>query len=151
MKDVSPKTGLVHKEARTEEQRALMKKIEEDGVCPFCAEHFKKYHPCPILKETDYWFVTTNMSPYKGTKYHFLLVYKPAHISHLNEIPSQAYADLLLCLQWLSTEYDITGGSFFMRFGDTRFNGSSVAHLHAQMIVGDIDALDHEPVRVKLG
>ena len=54
--------GLNHDNARTEEQKTLMAKIEEDGVCPFCAEHFKKYHPKPILKETDYWFVTENMN-----------------------------------------------------------------------------------------
>jgi len=39
----------------------------------------------------------------------------------------------------------------FMRFGDTHYNGSSVEHLHAQLLQGDVDAPGHEPVRVKLG
>ena len=63
------KSGLQMSNARTPEQVALMQKIIDDGVCPFCAEHFKKYHPKPVLKETEYWFFTENMSPYKGTKY----------------------------------------------------------------------------------
>lgn len=145
------KTGLNHDNARTPEQRELMEKIENDGVCPFCAEHFKTYHPKPILKETDYWFVSTNMSPYEGTKHHFLFVYKPAHITFPSEASPEAHADLFRSIEQVISEYAIEGGSFFMRFGDTRYNGSSVEHLHAHIIVGNIDDPNHEPVRVKLG
>ena len=151
MTEFSTKTGLNHKEARTEEQRKLMEQIEHDGVCPFCAEHFTKYHPKPILFETKHWFVTTNMSPYEGTRYHFLFVYKPSHISHLRELSADAYVDLLSSMQRLTEEHGISGGSFFMRFGDTRYTGSSVEHLHAHLIVGDVDDPNHQPVRVKLG
>lgn len=145
------KAGLRHENARTEEQKKLMEKIEADGVCPFCAAHFTKYHPKPIIKETDYWCVTTNMSPYEHTKHHFLLVYKPAHITLPSEMLPGAQEDLFTQIIWLTNEFSITGGSFFMRFGDTHFNGSSVEHLHAHLIVGDVDAPNHEPVRVKLG
>lgn len=137
--------------ARTEEQRALMQKIAEDGVCPFCAEHFKKYHPKPIIKETDSWFLTENMSPYKGTKHHFLYVYKKGHRTSPNEITTESRVDLFDLIDFTMQEYQIEGGTFFMRFGDTRFTGSSVEHLHAHLIVGDVDDPNHEPVRVKLG
>lgn len=137
--------------ARTPEQIALMQKIIDDGVCPFCREYFEKYHPKPILKETDYWFFTENMSPYKGTKHHFIFVYKPAHVINPSELPPEAFADLFAIVNWATAEYGIRGGSLFMRFGDTRYTGSSVEHLHAQLLMGDIDASDHEPVRVKLG
>lgn len=137
--------------ARTPEQVELMQKIAEDGVCPFCADHFKTYHPKLVLKETDYWFLTENMSPYAGTKHHFLFVYKPAHITKLSEIVPEASTDLFALLSSTIDEYEIPGGSFFMRFGDTRYTGSSVAHLHAHLIMGDVDMPGHEPVRVKLG
>lgn len=145
------KTGLNHDNARTEEQKKLMAQIEHDGVCPFCAEHFRRYHPKPIIKETDYWFVTENMSPYEGTKLHILFVYKPEHATHPEDISPSAYTDLLSLLQWTTATYNVEGGSFFMRFGNTRYNGSSVAHLHAQLIVGKAQDETSEPIRVKLG
>lgn len=137
--------------ARTKEQVELMQKIKEDGVCPFCREHFTKYHPKPILKETDSWFFTENMSPYEGTKYHFIFVYKKAHVRFPSEITPESRADLFDLMSWAIDEYEIKGGSFFMRFGDTHYNGSSVEHLHAHLIVGDVDAPGHQSVKVKLG
>lgn len=150
MADVNP-SGLNMNHARTPEQIALMQKIIDDGVCPFCAEHFRKYHPKPVLKETDHWFFTENMSPYTGTKYHFILVYKPAHVTKPSEIVPEAMLDLFSLVNWAIDEYKIPGGSFFMRFGDTRYTGSSVEHLHAHLLQGDKDTPGHEPVRVKLG
>lgn len=137
--------------ARTEEQRALMERIEQDGVCPFCKEHFAQYHPKPILKETEYWFFTENMSPYAGTRHHFILVYKPEHVTVPSALSADALTDMHALMNWAAETYEMPGGSFFMRFGDTRYTGSSVAHLHAHLLMGDVDAPGHEPVRVKLG
>jgi galactose-1-phosphate uridylyltransferase len=91
------------------------------------------------------------MNPYKNTKHHFILVYKPAHITTPAELPAEALVDLFALINSAITEYKFPGGSFFMRFGETRYNGSSVAHLHAQLLMGDADSPEHEPVRVKLG
>lgn len=151
MSDTSKITGLNHTEVRTDEQRILMQKIEEDGVCPFCAIHFKKYHPKPILQETNSWFVTTNMSPYEGATYHFLLVYKPEHILTPSEMTNESKLELFTNIEWIISTYKIPGGSFFMRFGDSRTNGSSVEHLHAHLIVGEMSGDGMEPLRVKLG
>jgi diadenosine tetraphosphate (Ap4A) HIT family hydrolase len=137
--------------ARTPEQKELMERIQKDGVCPFCAEHFKKYHPKPVLRESNFWFVTENISPYTGTKHHFILVYKPEHATSLEELSPEAFSDLLSLMQVTVREFKIPGGSFFMRFGDTKYTGSSVAHLHAHVLMGDADSPDHEAVRVKLG
>ncbi len=142
---------LNHDNVRTPEQQALMEKIEKDGVCPFCKEHFETYHPKPLLKETPFWYVTENMSPYEGTKHHFIFVYRPEHVSSLSDVTPEAAADLFKLITDMTTEYAIPGGSFFMRFGDTRYTGSSVEHLHAHLLMGDADAADHQPVRVKLG
>lgn len=145
------KIGFNHRNARTKEQKELMAKIEADGVCSFCAEHFKTYHPKPIFKETDFWFVTENMSPYEGTVHHFLFVYKPAHVSTLAEVALGAFEDLRECINWVNAKYAIKGGAYFMRFGDTRYNGSSVEHLHAQLVTGVIDDGDVDGIKVKLG
>lgn len=147
----TPSTGLNHDNARTEEQKKLMAQIETDGVCPFCADHFKTYHPKPIIRETEYWFLTHNMSPYEGTSQHFLFVYKPAHSTTLAEVVPEAAQDLFALLSWTTDTYAIKGGSFFMRFGNMEWNGSSVAHLHAQLIVGKEKDETAEALRVKLG
>lgn len=145
------KAGLNHEEARTPEQKKLMAQIEADGVCPFCEVHFRRYHPKPILKETDSWFFTENMSPYEGTTKHFLFVYKNAHVTSPTEITKESRSELFELIDSAITEYEIEGGSFFMRFGEGGFNGSSVEHLHAQLIVGVKKAEDTGSLKVKLG
>ena len=144
------KAGLNHNEARTEEQKSLMAKIEADGVCPFCEEHFRQYHPKPILKETTSWFFTENMSPYEGTTQHFIFVYKPSHIRFPSELSTEARAELFNLIDWAIEEYEIQGGSFFMRFGEGGYTGSSVEHLHAHLISGEEKSNDTEGLKVKL-
>lgn len=138
--------------ARTEEQIKLMEKIEKDRVCPFCPEYFKKYHPKPILKESDWWIVSENMAPYEGTRVHILFVYKK-HIPSLSDLDPEAMSDLLELINWTIKEYSIEGGAFFIRFGDTRYTGGSVDHLHAQLITGTAKSDDEsrDKLKVKLG
>lgn len=145
------KSGFDHGNARTKEQQELMKKIEADGVCSFCYAHFKKYHPEPVIKENDSWLLTTNMSPYEGTKYHFFFVYKPDHKINISDMSREESADLFELVSWVTTEHNIEAGSFFMRFGIGGYNGSSVEHLHAHLIVGEKQSEDTEALRVKLG
>lgn len=142
---------LNHYNARTPEQRELMAQIESDGVCPFCKEYFTKYHPKPILHETNNWFVTENMSPYEGTRAHILFVYKLSHITRPEELSDAAKLDLFSLVELVSKELEIVGGSLFMRFGDVHYNGSSVEHLHAQLLTGGPESDDVERIRVKLG
>lgn len=144
------KAGLNHHEARTEEQKRLMEQIEADGVCPFCAEHFRAYHPKPIIRETDHWFLTENMSPYGGTAHHYIFVYKPAHICFPSEMTADARIELFELVDWTIREHNIPGGSFFMRFGAGDYNGSSVEHLHAHLISGASNEGDTEGLKVKL-
>ena len=139
--------NLAH--ARTEEQMAVMEQIVHDGVCPFCQEHFLKYHPKPILKKGAHWLVTENAFPYNGARVHLLFVYlqhivlPPAESDHLSE--------LFELITWARKEYGIRGGTLLLLFGETRYNGASVDHLHAHLVVGDADKPDHKGVRVKVG
>jgi diadenosine tetraphosphate (Ap4A) HIT family hydrolase len=135
---------------REDSQRTVMEQIATHGVCPFCMENFTRYHKQPILREDEHWVLTPSQWPYKNTQHHFMLVAK-RHIESLDELSPAAMAELLEHFQWAVKEYEMPGGSFFMRFGNMRYNGSSVAHLHAQLLMGHEDAHGDEAVRVKLG
>jgi diadenosine tetraphosphate (Ap4A) HIT family hydrolase len=138
--------------ARTPKQIELMRKIAEDGVCPFCPEYFTKYHPKPILKETKWWYATENMNPYEGTRVSLIFVYKK-HTTLPSEISSEGAKQLFELIGWAEKEFQIEGGSFFIRFGKTEYTGGSVEHFHAQLIVGNAKGTDaeYEKLKVKLG
>ncbi len=135
---------------RTTDQITLMEKIKKDGVCPFCPEHLRKYHPKPILKESDFWFVTENMSPYPGTKFHFLFIAK-RHFTLPAEMTEQELIDWHRLVNIIISEKEILGGALVIRFGDTHFTGGSVDHFHSHLIMGDVDAPGHQSVKVKVG
>jgi len=136
--------------ARTPEQIEVMRRIVEDGVCPFC--HFTTYHSKPIIKETDWWYVSENMSPYDGTKLHLIFVYKK-HATLSSEIDPEAAKELFELIGWAEKEFAIIGGSFFVRFGKTEYTGGSVDHYHVQLIVGTAKGTDaeYDKLKVKLG
>jgi diadenosine tetraphosphate (Ap4A) HIT family hydrolase len=115
-----------------------LKNIRTAGVCPFCKENFATYHKNPVLREGKRWIVTKNMFPYEGSTHHFLLVHKD-HIEHIDKLGKEAWAELYGHYKWLIEEYSIRGGTLVFRFGDTPCTGSTVRHLHAQLVVGDPD------------
>ena len=137
--------------ARTDDQLELMKKIKADGVCPFCWENFEKYHSKPILKKGNWWLITENAFPYSGTDVHLLLVYR-YHITTISKITPQASTELFMFLSWAEKNFNIKGGGFFIRFGETKRTGSSVEHLHAQLVQGNSQKSGlANPIKVKLG
>lgn len=136
--------------SRVEEQRQVMRKIVATGKCPFCLVNFVEHQTEETLFDGKYWLLTYNRWPYKNTKVHLLAIYKE-HAEHLTEVDPEAGRELIEVFQWASQHFDVPGGGFVMRFGDTNFSAGSVHHLHAQFIQPDIDAEGYEPVRVKLG
>lgn len=136
--------------ARKPEQIEVMKKIEKDKVCPFCLENLKNYHKRPIIKEGLFWIATDSQWPYEGAKEHILFINKK-HITDMRELDVEAWTDLLGLVQSLSTERKMAGGTFVMRFGDTRATGATVNHLHAQLISGDPEKPDRKPVLARVG
>ncbi|MBA3550647.1 hypothetical protein H0W32_00360 [Patescibacteria group bacterium] len=128
----------------------IIDKIKEDKVCPFCPEQLALYHKNPIITENDTWLLTKNMYPYKGAKHHFLLIHKK-HISSPEELSADAKKDLFDIILWTNRELKIPGGTFFMRYGDTRYTGASVAHLHAQLVSSDPTQEGYEPVLARIG
>ena len=138
--------------AREKDQIKVMKKIISAGDCPFCLDNLRKYHKRPILKETKHWLLTENQWPYPHTKLHLLAIYKE-HAEKLVELKPEAGQELLELMQWAEKHYQVPGGGWCMRFGDTNYSAGTVKHIHAQFLVPDIDAPDYDtkPVKVKIG
>jgi len=134
--------------ARDALQIENMKKIEAEGFCPFCPENMEKYHTPPILKTGKYWYVTPNMYPYENTKHHFLFV-TTQHLTNTTEVTAEAWTELHEHVEWLITEYKIESSTLLMRSGDMEKNGATVAHLHAQFVVGTGDK--NKQVLVRIG
>lgn len=122
----------------------VLQKIEEEGICPFCEENFLIHHPKKILFKTKYWIVTTNGWPYKATKNHFLMVYRPKHISHIEEMPKAAFQDKLDIIKKLTKDEGVQGGTLMMRFGASHHTGASVEHLHFHLIQPDKKHEDYD-------
>lgn len=130
--------------------KKVIDKIHEDKVCPFCPDNLEKYHKNPIIKQTEFWTLTTNMYPYKNSKYHFLLILKN-HKNNTHELSPEEWSEIHTHTDWLASEYKLLGGTFIMRCGDTSHTGASVTHLHAHFISPDFENPNREPVMVKIG
>jgi ATP adenylyltransferase len=136
--------------ARYDDQRQVMETIIDEGLCPFCFVNLEKYHKKPILKKGKYWFLTENQWPYENTRVHLLAIMWD-HYEKLSEVPPEAGKELFELLQWADKEYQVEGGGFAMRFGDTNYSAGTVAHLHVQFVVPDWNKPDFKPVRIKIG
>jgi ATP adenylyltransferase len=121
--------------SRAGRYQRLLEKIERDGVCPFCSPYLKRYHRPPIIRRTAHWLLTTNQTPYRGLKHHWLLISRD-HLNDIKDLTPDHWRELGRLLTWLTKKYRVPGGSLFIRFGDTDYTGGSVAHLHAHLVVG---------------
>lgn len=136
--------------ARKDDQRAVMQDIEAEGHCPFCMENLRLYHKQPILKETEHWLFTKNQWPYDHTRLHFLIILKK-HVERLQDLTPEMGAELFEILAWAEQEFQMPGGGFAIRFGDTNYSAGTVNHIHAQLLVPEINDPDYEPTRIKIG
>lgn len=115
----------------------VISQIAEERICPFCAEHLPRIHPNPLAIH-EYWTVTDNAYPYTPVRHQVLFIHRQ-HIAHVQELSAAAWQELQLLCARVCQERNISGGTLVMRFGDTRFTGASVQHLHAQLVQGDPD------------
>jgi ATP adenylyltransferase len=128
----------------------VIDKIKQDGVCPFCPENFLAYHKNPIIQEGIYWLMTNNMYPYENVKYHILILHK-AHIETVTEISPVAWNELKSMVDGFTKDTGLLGGSLLMRFGDTRYTGATVRHLHANLISPDVENPNRKPIITRVG
>ncbi len=128
----------------------VIEQIQKDGVCPFCPEQLEKYHKNPILRETTSWLATKNMYPYKGAALHILFIHKK-HIVDISDIRPEAWSEFHTLVSDIEKDFDIKGGTCFIRFGDTKYTGASVSHLHAHIIMSDPFANTYTPIMARVG
>jgi diadenosine tetraphosphate (Ap4A) HIT family hydrolase len=127
-----------------------MERIVQDGVCPFCREHLETYHTKPIIAEDEHWVLTTNFAPYEGARHHFLLIAKQ-HCVGFWELSPPAVLSFFAMLNQARVAAAAPGGALIMRWGDTEYTGASVAHLHAQLVIGAPREEGGEPILTSLG
>lgn len=123
------------KNSRSEQQFNKMCEAEELNLCPFCSKGLKKIHKLPIEKETTDFFVTKNAFPYEGTLAHYLIIPKK-HLKYISELNSDMWIQIGELFNWLTEKPNTQSGGFFIRFGDLHRTGSSIEHLHFQVISG---------------
>ncbi len=134
--------------ARSEAQLADMKDLDGRGICIFCPEHIRE-DANKLVLETDHWMVKPNSFPYKNTKLHLLIIPK-AHVATVKELPQKTQSSFLSVVAQLEAKYILDSYALGMRAGDMRYNGGSIEHLHAHLVVGEIDMAEFEPVRFKM-
>lgn len=123
--------------AKSEEYSKVINTIADEAKCPFCPDNFK-YHKNPILKEEDGWFITQNSWPYTGTKHHLIMICRE-HKEQFSDLTTGDWEAIRTLVNWAVKSYDIPGGGLAMRFGETAYTGATVVHLHAHLIVPELD------------
>lgn len=129
--------------------KKVLDSIANQGLCPFCPENLLDNHKNPILLNGKSWIVTENMYPYPGSNVHLLAIHRD-HIEHPIDMKPDAWEELRRILTGDTVVNALVGGTFLMRFGDTRFNGASVTHLHAQLVAGK-GKPNSDPVMTRVG
>jgi ATP adenylyltransferase len=84
------------------------------------------------------------MYPYEPKKHHLLFIHK-THIESLGELTDEARRELDQIVEKVLKEKGITGGTLMIRFGETKYTGASVTHLHAHLFQSDPDHEDYDP------
>jgi diadenosine tetraphosphate (Ap4A) HIT family hydrolase len=137
--------------ARYDDQREIMQKIQEEGYCPFCIENYLKNNDA-ILEKGKYWYFVKNKWPYENTKQHFMFITNE-HVEAFAELSPEASAELMNMAAKAIEKYKIPGGALALRFGDTDYSAGSVQHMHAQLIHPDVHkpGYSDKPVRLKIG
>jgi ATP adenylyltransferase len=133
--------------ARTPEQLAEMRRLDEAGICLFCPEHLASHPQQRILLSTAHWSVTPNEYPYDGTSLHLLLV-PHQHVGDLLELSDDARADFWAALAATAERHRLAHYSLGIRNGDCRFTGATIRHLHAHLLVAGGTA-GAPPVRMR--
>lgn len=126
------KSFVQEKFAKSRDYRRVLSRIERTGRCPFCPENFR-YHRKPILKRASGWVATLNSWPYRGTRLHGLLIAE-THKERFEELTAKDFAAVSTLVRWFIRRYRIPGGALALRFGDPGYTGSTVRHLHFQLI-----------------
>lgn len=132
--------------ARNPAYLRLLEEAERSSKCPFCppAE--------TILDCFGGWVIVANRFPYEGTAVHLLLI-PERHITELGELTIVDIEAVFTLARRAVSGRLIPGGALFLRFGDMRYTGATIHHLHFHLIQPQSDAATGEVtiVRVPVG
>lgn len=107
-----------------------MRKRFENNSCPFCSVDPKVNE---ILFENENWMVWENPFPRETLDVQLVIVFRE-HVRFLGEIPPESWQGFCKVIQWIEGieghAVMSTGGMFFARFGDMRYNAGTVPHIH---------------------
>lgn len=121
--------------ARTEDQRSEMIRLEAAASCLFCPEGLVE-NGREIVVANETWSVMRNEYPYPGTLHHLLLL-PQEHVTKMTDLSvasQQGFWDILKSAEELfGPDYFVLG----VRNGEMSGTGSTIAHLHVQFIVSD--------------
>lgn len=135
--------------ARVDEQRQVMREIEDNQECPFCQENLAKYHKQEIFRKGAHWILTKNQWPYEHTKNHLLAI-SAYHAETPLDLKEGSFDELQGHVNWALDEFGIKAGGVCMRFGSVALNGATVSHLHVHIIEPSDDLPEGEKVRFKI-
>lgn len=136
-------------QARNQEQLLKMQDLESKGICIFCWEYVNKEANNGAEYESSNWYVKKNDFPYKNTKLHLLVIPKE-HFKTVSELPEEVRREFLDIIAKIEKDHHLNSFAVGIRSGDMRFNGGTIEHLHAHIVVGKPRPGDSEPVRFKM-
>lgn len=136
-------------QGRVAAQISRMHNLAARGICAFCPEYIAAETDSPVEIETAHWLVKKNDYPYERTKLHLLFIPK-RHVNTLSDLPLPAQKELIPLIAKVAKQQGLDSYAVGIRSGDMRYNGGTVEHLHAHIVVGDPDNPDPEPVRFKM-
>jgi ATP adenylyltransferase len=134
--------------ARTADQLAEMRRLDAAGICLFCPDGLASHARQRILFRTRHWAVTPNEFPYRGTSLHLLLV-PDQHAGDLLDLAAEVRQDFWEALGAVVREYRLSHYGLGVRNGDCSYTGATIRHVHAHVLVGDAEATDGPPVRMR--
>jgi len=117
--------------AKTGKYRRDLQEAVKAKECPLCT---LRWHTNPILKKTGGWQITETTQPYKNSDLHFLVISKK-HKERLEDISKNDLNNIFSLMRWATKKFKIRGGGITLRFGDSRFTGATIFHLHFHLIV----------------
>lgn len=127
----------------------VLARIQDEGKCPFCPDNFY-YHKKPILQECGNWFITEATWPYPNTIHHFLFIGK-VHGETFNDLTEKDWLSLRMLVRWAVEKFNLKGGGFALRFGETQYTGATVCHIHAHLIVPELEEGKAKTVNFPIG
>lgn len=120
--------------AKSGQYGRVLQKIAKKGKCPFCPAQLRKNQkPIIEIKRVGNWFLTPNNYSYQNARIKLMII-GDRHSQNFSELTAKDFREVVQLVNWAIKKYDIQGGGLAIRFGETKFTGATVCHLHFHLI-----------------